>query len=118
MICAAVSADHGRTAWADGPPLAGAAGPPHTPDMSWISGTVVYFLIWWVVLFAVLPIGAQPDPAGDPESGWRGTPRRPRFWRTVGITTLASTLIWIGVAALIQSDWLSFRTGWLAMPEK
>ena len=30
--------------------------------MGWISGIFVYFLIWWVVLFAVLPWGVQvPD---------------------------------------------------------
>ena len=86
--------------------------------MSWISGTVVYFLIWWVVLFAVLPIGTNPIPEGDPESGWRGTPQQPQLWRKVLITTLVSAVIWAGVAALIQSDWLSFRTGWLALPER
>lgn len=86
--------------------------------MSWISGIVVYFLIWWMVLFAVLPFGTHPEPEGDPESGWRGTPQRPQLWRKALITTLVAAVIWVGVAALIQSDWLSFRSGWLAMPEK
>ena len=35
--------------------------------MGWIAGIFVYFLIWWVVLFAVLPWGVQvPD---NPEPG-------------------------------------------------
>jgi hypothetical protein len=39
---------------------------------------MVYFLVWWTVLFAVLPFGVQPDEAGARESGgWRGAPRRP-----------------------------------------
>ena len=86
--------------------------------MSWFSGIVVYLLIWWVALFAVLPIGAQPDPEADPAAGgWRGVPRRPQMLRKVVITTLVATVIWLGVEALIASDWLSFRSGWLAMPE-
>ena len=31
---------------------------------------------------------------------------------------LASGVIWAGVYALVESDWLSFRSGWLALPER
>lgn len=85
--------------------------------MNWFSGVVVYVLIWWVTLFAVLPIGTQPDPEGDPAAGgWRGTPQQPRMLRKVVITTLVATVLWLGAYALITSDWLSFRSGWLALP--
>jgi predicted secreted protein len=83
-----------------------------------VSGLVVYFLIWWVVLFAVLPFGVRPEPDGDPVTGWRGAPSRPRPLRVVVITTLVSAVIWAGVAWVIESDWLSFRSGWWALPEK
>jgi predicted secreted protein len=86
--------------------------------MSWVSGVAVYFLIWWVVLFAILPIGTQPVAEGDPESGWRGAPANPRLWRKVLITTLVATVLWLGTYALITSDYMSFRSGWWAMPEK
>ena len=86
--------------------------------MGWVSGTVVYFLIWWVTLFAVLPIGARPVAESDPDTGWRGVPERPRLLRTVVITTVVTCLLWVGVYILVESDWLSFRTGWLALPEK
>ena len=43
--------------------------------MSLVSAVVVFFLIWWVVLFTILPIGTRPDPDSDAESGWRGTPQ-------------------------------------------
>jgi hypothetical protein len=36
----------------------------------------------------------------------------------VVITTLVSAVLWGGAYALIESDWLSFRSGWLALPEK
>ena len=86
--------------------------------MSWVSGIVVYFLIWWVALFAVLPIGMRPNPEGDPETGWRGVPQRPLLLRKVVITTVVTTILWLGIHAVIVSEWLSFRTGWLAMPDK
>jgi predicted secreted protein len=87
--------------------------------MSPFTAVIVYLLIWWTVLFAVLPIGTQPEPEADPDAGgWRGVPKRPLILRKLAITTLVSALIWVVAYALITSDWLSFRSGWLAMPEK
>ena len=43
--------------------------------MTVFTGIVVFLLVWWTVLFCVLPIGTRPDPDGDIEAGgWRGTP--------------------------------------------
>jgi predicted secreted protein len=86
--------------------------------MSLVSAVVVYFLIWWVVLFTILPIGTRPDPESDAESGWRGTPQAPRLWRKALITTLVSGVIFAGVYLWISSDFMSFRSGWWSMPEK
>jgi hypothetical protein len=36
-------------------------------------------------------------------------------WKILGTTGLAA-VIWFGVFLLIESEWLSFRTGILAMP--
>jgi predicted secreted protein len=86
--------------------------------MDWLTGCVLFFLIWWVVLFAVLPIGVRPVTEPDAVSGWRGAPARPRLWRVAIVTTLISALIWGGSVTLIKSDWMSFRHGRLALPEK
>lgn len=84
--------------------------------MSWFTGSVVYLLIWWVVLFAVLPLGAQPASDRDPHTGWSGAPAHPRMLRTVAITTLVAAVIWCGADLLISSDYLSFRHGMFAAP--
>ena len=42
--------------------------------MNWFTGLVVYVLIWWTVLFAVLPISTRPVDDADERSGWRGAP--------------------------------------------
>jgi hypothetical protein len=36
-------------------------------------------------------------------------------WKVLG-TTVLTAVIWVGLWLLIESDWLSFRTGVLAMP--
>jgi predicted secreted protein len=84
--------------------------------VSWFTGVVLYAMIWWLVLFAVLPLGirAQADP--DPVTGWRGAPAAPRLVRKALITTLVALLVWGVCLAVIESPLLSFRTGWLAIP--
>ena len=54
---------------------------------------------------------------GDPDSGWRGTPQQPQLWEGIHHLSAGVGVTRAGVAAIIQSDWLSFRTGWLARPE-
>lgn len=86
--------------------------------MNWLTAVALYLLIWWVVLFAILPIGTRPEPEPDPESGWRGAPVRPRMGRKIIATTLVAALVWGGCVAVIESRWLSFRHGWLVLHDE
>lgn len=85
--------------------------------MNWFTGLILYVLIWWTVLFAVLPVGTQPAEGADPQTGWRGAPQAPRMLRKVVATTLVAGLVWCGAYLLISSDWISFRHGYFAAPE-
>ena len=85
--------------------------------MGWITGTVVFFLVWWTALFLVLPLGVNPDPDGEMAAGgWRGAPRQVRVLRVVVLTTILSILVWLAIEGLVRAEWLSFRDGWLAKP--
>lgn len=86
--------------------------------MGWFNGAVLYALIWWTVLFAVLPFGTRPVSEADEHTGWRGAPSQPHMLRKVLVTTLIAGVIWLGCYALISSEWLSFRHGWLALPSE
>ena len=86
--------------------------------MGLVTGIVVYLLIWWTVLFATLPIGVHPDVEGEATpGGWRGAPRAPGLLRKALLTTAISLVLWGALEAVVRSDALSFRSGWLAMPE-
>ncbi len=76
--------------------------------MTWVQGIVAYVIIWWVVIFAVLPFGVRPAPKDDPGHA-AGAPADPRLWLKAGVTTLVAALIWLGFYAVAQSDLISFR---------
>lgn len=83
--------------------------------MHWFTGVVLFTMIWWTVLFAVLPIGTNPVADADPATGgWRGAPERPQIGRKLLITTAISAVLFAVALLVIRSEVLSFRTGLLA----
>ena len=81
-----------------------------------VTAIAMYFVIWWLVLFAVLPFGTQPVAEPDSVTGWRGVPARPRIGLKLIATSVVAALVW-GICTLaITTDLLSFRSGWLALP--
>jgi predicted secreted protein len=82
--------------------------------MNWFTGCVLYLLIWWVVLFAVLPFWTRPVTQADEHTGWRGAPQHPHLLRKAIATTVAAAIVWLGAYLLIRSPYLSFHHGWFA----
>jgi predicted secreted protein len=76
--------------------------------MGWVTGIIVYVLVWWITLFAVLPLWVTPAEPDDPGHA-AGAPQRPRMLLKVAITTLASAAIWFGIYVVVNSPWFSFR---------
>lgn len=72
--------------------------------MSLSFAIAIYFIIWWTVLFAVLPIGVRTQAEdgavvpGTPESA----PAAPRLLRVVFLTTVISALVFAALWALIK----------------
>lgn len=81
-----------------------------------VTGIALYFVIWWIALFAVLPSGTRPVAEADSQSGWRGAPANPQLGKKALITTAVAAVIWLGIYLVVTSGWVSFRSGWLAMP--
>ncbi len=85
--------------------------------MNWFTGVVLFIIIWWTALFAVLPFGTRPMAEPDERSGWRGTPEQPRLLGKIIATTIVACLLWGGSYLLIRSDYISFRHGMFAEPD-
>jgi predicted secreted protein len=63
------------------------------------SAVAIFFVIWWITLFAVLPWGNRdPDPESERVNG-----ARPGLKRKLWITTGASIVIFAAFYALINS---------------
>jgi predicted secreted protein len=76
--------------------------------MSWATGVMVFVVIWWTVLFTVLPIGVRR--VADPGRGQdHGAPERPQLLKKAIITTLVAGVLWVGFYFLHQADFFSFR---------
>lgn len=63
-----------------------------------------YFIIWWVVLFAVLPFGVRTQGEagvvvpGTPESA----PAEFRIWKVIALTTVISLVVFTVLWALVR----------------
>ncbi|MDR7035220.1 DUF1467 family protein [Mesorhizobium sp. BE184] len=66
--------------------------------MSWVSLTALFFVVWWTVLFAILPFGlkTQDDDSDVTLGTVSSAPRGPHMLRAVLWTTLV-TLVLLGI---------------------
>ena len=76
--------------------------------MNPVTGIVVYIVIWWVVLFMVLPWGVSRTE--NPEAGHdHGAPARPMLVRKVLATSVISAVLFAGILALVSSGVVSLE---------
>lgn len=76
--------------------------------MGWLAGIFIYALIWWMVLFAVLPWGVRREE--NPETGHDpGAPANPNLWWKLLATTLVAGVVWLGVYYAITSGLIQLR---------
>lgn len=81
--------------------------------MSLFTGFAVYFIIWWVTLFAVLPHGVQSQAeAGEVEPGTEpGAPVRSRLGMKLLVNTLVAGIVfavWYYIAYVLGFGFDSF----------
>jgi len=87
--------------------------------MNIMLGVAIYFILWWTVLFAVLPWGVRshqeagiaPGEGTDP-----GAPVLPQLLKKALITTLVSGVLFAIGYAIWKAGWISLDS--LPMPYK
>ena len=76
--------------------------------MNWFTGILVYVVVWWLVLFTVLPFGNRKQI--NPEPGTiESAPEKPRIWLKFAITTVIAAVLWGVFRLVIEYDPFDFR---------
>jgi predicted secreted protein len=78
--------------------------------MSIVTAIAVYFIIWWLVLFTVLPWGVRSQAEGGEVSDGSdpGAPALPRLWRKLAWTTVISGVVFAVFATVYINRWITF----------
>ena len=82
-------------------------------------GLASYFILWWTVLFAVLPWGVRShkEAGTTPGEGTdHGAPVLPQIFKKVVATTIISTILFFAGYAIWNAGWISLDS--LPMPYK
>jgi predicted secreted protein len=77
--------------------------------MTIATGIAMYVVIWWIVLFAVLPIGVKPTTEPGGRGQMTGAPENPMMGKKVLWTSLLAAVVWLAIFAIVQSDFLPVR---------
>jgi predicted secreted protein len=72
--------------------------------MSWVSIGAIFFIVWWIVLFAMLPVGLRTqDDEKDVTLGTvSSAPGGPHMLKVVIRTTIVSVLIFAAFYVLTK----------------
>ncbi len=75
-----------------------------------ITGTGVYLVIWWLVIFMVLPFGVHRIDEEDTKKGHSaGAPKKPLLIRKMLATTAISAVMWVVLYFVIESGIIGIR---------
>lgn len=76
--------------------------------MSVAFGMAIFFMIWWIILFAILPFGLHrtQEEAGDVVPGSEpSAPHKPQFLKVIVLTTVIAAVVFGAYLALRQSGY-------------
>ena len=74
--------------------------------MDFVSGLVVYLLLWWWVFLMSLPFGVRAE--AQPEVGHAASaPSQPYLWRKIAASTAIAAVLCAIVNMVISSGWIT-----------
>jgi predicted secreted protein len=76
--------------------------------MDWYGAAIVFAIVWWLILFMVLPFGAAPPDEVEPGMA-TSAPAKPRMAIKLAITTLLAALVTGLITWLMQSGLIHLR---------
>lgn len=81
--------------------------------MGFATGLMVFFILWWVVIFTVLPFGVRTveEEGGTVERGHApSAPVRPMLLKKALITTVITAVLWLGVYIAVEANLIDFQS--------
>lgn len=81
--------------------------------MAWTTAFAIYLIIWWLVLFMILPFGAgkKIDAADVAEGHDAGAPARPHLWKKILVTTGVSLVLFGMFYVAYTGGYIDLRSG-------
>jgi predicted secreted protein len=76
--------------------------------MDWLGTAVVFAIVWWLILFMVLPFGAAPPDEVEPGLA-TSAPAKPRMALKLAITTVLAALVTVLIVWLMNSGLIQLR---------
>jgi predicted secreted protein len=76
--------------------------------MTWFAAGIIFVIVWWLVLFMVLPFGAKPPDKVEPGMA-PSAPDRPRMGLKIAVTTIIAAALTALILWLIQSGLIQLR---------
>lgn len=76
--------------------------------MSWFTAGLTFVIVWWLVLFMVLPFGASPPEEIQPGTA-PSAPARPRMGLKILITTVIALALTAGIWLVTESGFIALR---------
>lgn len=77
--------------------------------METFTGVILFVIIWWMVFFAVLPIGNRP--VENPEPGHEpGAPAKPRLLLKMAVTTGIAAVLFVAARLVIGSGLITLQS--------
>ncbi len=76
--------------------------------MSWVTHLAVYFVIWWLTFFMVLPFGVHSEDKVE-QGNDPGAPKQSRIFLKIVINTGVAFLVWLVVFIADRYDLVTIR---------
>ena len=76
--------------------------------MDWLGTALVFAIVWWLILFMVLPFGAAPPDEVEPGMA-TSAPAKPRMALKLAITTVLAALVTAVIVWLMNSGLIQLR---------
>jgi predicted secreted protein len=76
--------------------------------MDWFATSIVFAVVWWLILFMVLPFGAAPPDEVEPGMA-TSAPARPRLGIKLAVTTVLAALVTGLIIWALESGLIALR---------